>query len=35
MSHNFPKDDYVTIKDLRLHYRDWGGQGNPILLLHA
>ena len=35
MSHNFPKDDYVTIKDLRLHYRDWGGQGNPILLLHG
>ena len=35
MAHNFPKDDYVTIKDLRLHYRDWGGQGSPILLLHG
>ena len=35
MSDNFPKDDYLTINDLRLHYRDWGGQGNPILLLHG
>ena len=29
------KDRYATVKGLRLHYRDWGGQGQPVVLLHG
>ena len=28
-------DRYATANDLRLHYRDWGGQGHPVVLLHG
>jgi pimeloyl-ACP methyl ester carboxylesterase len=30
-----PKSSYVTVNGIRLHYLDWGGNGPPILLLHA
>ena len=30
-----PKDGLVDMGGLRLHYRDWGGSGQPILLLHG
>jgi len=31
-----PQDKYVTINGLRLHYLDWGKEGNPpMLLLHG
>jgi pimeloyl-ACP methyl ester carboxylesterase len=30
------RDDYVTIDSgVRLHYLDWGGDGQPIILLHG
>ncbi len=28
-----PLDRYVTLNGLRLHYLDWGGEGNPPLVL--
>src|SRR5512139_3458762 len=28
-------DKNITISDLRFHYRDWGGHGWPILMLHG
>lgn len=30
-----PKSGSVEVNDVRLHYLDWGGGGNPIVLLHA
>ena len=30
-----PRDKLVDVGGLRLHYRDWGGSGQPILLLHG
>lgn len=32
-----PRDDYAVLagRGLRLHYRDWGGEGPPLLLLHG
>ncbi|HEY5626291.1 MAG TPA: alpha/beta hydrolase [Dehalococcoidia bacterium] len=32
-----PRDDYVTLpgRNIRLHYRDWGGDGPPLVLLHG
>ena len=30
-----PKDCYVHLRDLPFHYRDWGGDGRPVLLLHG
>ena len=32
-----PRDDFaaLTERGLRLHYRDWGGDGPPLLLLHG
>ncbi len=29
------KDRYVTANGLRMHYRDWGGSGQPLVLLHG
>jgi len=29
------REDDVNVRDVRLHYIDWGGQGAPIVLLHA
>lgn len=32
----FPRDSFVQLPDgLRLAYRDWGGSGQPIVLLHG
>ena len=30
-----PKDCYVDLRGLPFHYRDWGGDGRPVLLLHG
>ncbi len=30
-----PRDEWVTIDGLNFHYRDWGGSGQPLLLLHG
>ena len=30
-----PKDCYVELRGLPFHYRDWGGDGRPVLLLHG
>ena len=30
-----PLSDYVRVNRLRLHYLDWGGDGPPIVIVHA
>lgn len=30
-----PTDHYLNLRGLSFHYRDWGGAGRPILLLHG
>ena len=30
-----PQDFTVSLGELRFHYRDWGGAGQPIVLLHG
>jgi|TARA_B100000809_G_scaffold61624_1_gene58342 pimeloyl-ACP methyl ester carboxylesterase len=30
-----PRDEWVTVDGLEFHYRDWGGSGQPVLLLHG
>ena len=30
-----PRDEWLVIDGLSFHYRDWGGQGQPIVLLHG
>ncbi|HYB89642.1 MAG TPA: alpha/beta hydrolase [Candidatus Binataceae bacterium] len=35
MEANEPKSGDVTVNGLRLHYLDWGGDGEPIIVLHA
>ena len=30
-----PNDCYVELRGLPFHYRDWGGDGRPVLLLHG
>jgi pimeloyl-ACP methyl ester carboxylesterase len=30
-----PKDSYLLLNNLRFHYRDWGGEGQPLVLLHG
>ena len=30
-----PKSGDLTVNGLRLHYLDWGGEGEPIIVLHA
>ena len=32
---NHPKDLYINLRGLPFHYRDWGGDGRPVLLLHG
>lgn len=35
MSRIEPKDGYIEANGIRLHYQDWGGNGSPIVILHA
>ncbi len=30
-----PTGQFVDLRSLRLHYRDWGGSGQPLVLLHG
>ena len=30
-----PRDEWITIDGLSFHYRDWGGTGHPLVLLHG
>ena len=30
-----PNDCYIDLRGLPFHYRDWGGEGRPVLLLHG
>ena len=30
-----PRDEWVSLDGLRVHYRDWGGSGQPIVLVHG
>ena len=30
-----PNDCYIDLRGLPFHYRDWGGGGRPVLLLHG
>jgi len=30
-----PLDSYLLLNGLRFHYRDWGGAGQPLVLLHG
>ena len=30
-----PRDDWVDLDGLRLHYRDWGGSGQTLVLIHG
>ena len=30
-----PRDEWVRLDGLRLHHRDWGGSGEPIVLAHG
>ncbi|MBN1310361.1 MAG: alpha/beta hydrolase [Anaerolineae bacterium] len=35
MASHYAIDKTLTVNDLRFHYRDWGGRGWPLLLLHG
>ena len=35
MAEPTPKERYVNVEGLQLHFRDWGGHGRPMLLLHG
>jgi pimeloyl-ACP methyl ester carboxylesterase len=35
MSNQYAIDKTLTANELRFHYRDWGGRGWPVLLLHG
>ncbi|MCH8988936.1 MAG: alpha/beta hydrolase [Chloroflexi bacterium] len=30
-----PRDEWATVDGLSFHYRDWGGSGRPLMLLHG
>lgn len=32
---SFPKDESIKLNGLRFHYRDWGGVGQPVVLVHG
>ena len=32
---SIPIDEWVTVDGLSFHYRDWGGSGQPLMLLHG
>ncbi len=35
MSDIEPKNGFLNVNGVRLHYLDWGGAGDPIVMLHA
>lgn len=35
MPNLFPQDRWVRVNGIQIHYRDWGGDGKSILLLHG
>ena len=35
MPDSFPLDEYTRYGGLRLHVRNWGGEGRPVVLLHG
>jgi pimeloyl-ACP methyl ester carboxylesterase len=35
MNPHEPRSGYLTVNTLKLHYLDWGGDGDPIVVLHA
>jgi len=35
MLSTYPKEGFADIHGLGLHYKDWGGDGRPLLLLHG
>ncbi len=35
MSESFPKDEFTRYGGLRMHVRNWGGEGRPVVLLHG
>jgi pimeloyl-ACP methyl ester carboxylesterase len=35
MSNPEPVSGNINVNDVRLHYLDWGGDGDPIIVLHA
>lgn len=34
-THHYAIDKSLSVNDVRFHYRDWGGHGWPMLLLHG
>ena len=32
---DIPRDCFVTVQGNSLHYRDWGGNGQPVVLVHG
>ena len=30
-----PRDEWITLNELSFHIRDWGGTGQPVVLLHG
>ncbi len=35
MTQSFPQDEWTRYGGLRLHVRNWGGSGRPVVLLHG
>lgn len=35
MHDSFPHDEYTRYGGLRMHVRNWGGEGRPVVLLHG
>ena len=31
----YPRDERIAVGELQLHYRHWGGSGQPVVLLHG
>lgn len=32
---NEPHSNFVSVNGVKIHYLDWGGSGEPIIILHA
>ena len=35
MTDQIPEDEYTRYGGLRMHVRNWGGEGRPVILLHG